>query len=413
VNFRSLLVAALALSGAACSDGGNPITTPPGGTSGSGGVATGGSSIGGGGAAGMTVGGGGMAGGGGTTGGAGAGAGGGGGTGGAANPMPTKLSETGLFKDTKTQAALGDGVFAFEPAYTLWSDGATKRRWVYMPPGGKINTDNMEYWTYPTGFKLWKEFARDGKVIETRLLQKLSEGVTDWYMVAFKWNDDHSDATAVPDGEMNAMGTMHDIPNKDACTGCHGAMNDNALGFSALQLSHNKAGSINLKMISDMGWLSTPAPAAGFALPGTPTDQAALGYLHANCGMCHNNFGKVYNTKASLDLWTHLDAMGIGTVQTTRAYLSMVCADWPGMGPGAKGNPITECPAGHATGAPMDNDIGKLLRVVPKNPAESGVHDLMSLRAVAMDSKQMPPLGTEIPDPTGLAAVDAWINGLP
>jgi hypothetical protein len=413
VNFRPLLVAALGLWGAACSDGGSPVTPPPGATSGSGGTASAGSSTGGGGTmavAGGTVGGGGagVVGGAGGTSGATTGGGGAGGAGGAPNLMPTKLSETGLFSDIKTQA-LAPGVFAFEPAYFLWSDGATKRRWVYMPPGGKILTDNMEYWQYPAGFKLWKEFSRDGKVIETRLLLKKSDGVTDWYMVAFKWNDDHSDALAVPDGEMNAMGTMHDIPNKDACTGCHGAMNDNALGFSALQLSHTKPNSLNLKMISDMGWLSAPPAAAGYSLPGTETEKAALGYLHANCGMCHNNFGKVYNTKASLDLWTHLDQ--IGTLQDTRAYLSMVCADWPGAG--GKAAPITTCTAGHGTGAMMDNDISKLLRVVPKNATESGIHDLMSLRAVAMDSKQMPPLGTEIPDPTGLAAVDAWINGLP
>jgi hypothetical protein len=35
----------------------------------------------------------------------------------------------------------------------------------------------------------------------------------------------------------------------------------------------------------------------------------------------------------------------------------------------------------------------------------------MALRGDVM--RQMPPTGTEIPDPTGLAAVDAWINKLP
>lgn len=349
-----------------------------------------------------------------------AGAAGAAGTGGAAgagggNTMPTLLSETGLFSDIKAKT-LATGVSKFTPAYALWSDGATKQRYVYMPPGGKILTENMDFWQYPGGFKLWKDFSRDGKLIETRLLMKLSGGIADWYMVAFKWKDDYSDAVALPAGEMNAMGTMHDIPTKEQCKGCHSTMKDNAIGFSAAMLSHNLPDSINLTQIDQMGWLSTPIKAGGYPLPGTETEKAALGYMHANCGMCHNNRSQVYNTAVSLDLWTHADA--IAAVPETFAFLSTVCDQWPGPnGEADKFSTITTCAAGHATGAPMAKaDISKPKRIVPKNPAESGVHDLMSLRATGMvgEMKQMPPLGSEIPDTTGgLAAVDAWINSLP
>jgi hypothetical protein len=341
---------------------------------------------------------------------------GGGGSGGAGMAqMPTLLSQTGLFTDVKAQT-LAPGVYAYEPQYVLWSDAATKKRWVYMPPGGKITTDSrpgslgMEYWTYPAGFKLWKEFTRDGVLIETRLLLKKSDTITDWYMVAFKWNADHSDAVAVPDGEMNAMGTQHDIPSTKGCTGCHSAMNDNALGFSALQLSHNIPGSMNLAQATQLGWFNVAPPAAGYTLPGDEPTKKALGYLHANCGICHNNFSKVYGT-ASLDLWTHLDQLQ--SVETTRAYLSMVCDEWPGKGLGAKNDPIKTCTAGHATGAPMDSTLSKPKRVVPKGPVDSGVHDLMALRSTDDTKGQMPPIGTEVVDATGLAAIDAWITALP
>jgi hypothetical protein len=411
---RDLLPLTLALVLAvACSDTDpGPVTPPPGaggggaggsagsaGASGSGGQVNGGGgvgNVGGGGAAGMS-------------------GGGAGGGGGADNPMPTMLSQTGLYSDVPSKA-LATGVYPFSPTYALWSDGADKKRWVYMPPGGKIQTDTtargMEFWQYPKGFKLWKEFSRDGKVIETRLMQKLGDGLKDWYMVAFKWNDTQTEATALPDGEMNAMGTQHDIPTKKACEDCHSTMYDHALGFSALQLSHDDvAGAMTLAKAVELGWFNTPPPAAGYKLPGTEVEQQALGYLHANCGMCHNSFSNVYTTKTSMNLWTQLDHLA--SPQTTLAYLSLVCDQWPGVND--KQTPKPEvCAAGHAKGAPMDIlDISKAKRIAPKDVANSAVHDLMSLRVASTDPIQMPPLGTEIKDDAGLAALEAWINALP
>lgn len=409
---------ALAVASAACSDPdpGTPVT-PGGGTTGggtAGAAGTAGSQATAGGGTGGVVGGSGGAGGSSAGGGA-------GGSAGADNPMPTMLSQTGLYVDTASPTKmLAAGVYSFEPTYALWSDGAVKKRWVYMPPGGKIQTDannrGMEFWQYPKGFKLWKEFARDGKVIETRLLQKLSDGVTDWYMVAFKWNDAHTEATALPDGEMNAMGTMHDIPTQKQCSDCHEAMFDNSLGFTALQLSHDDPnGGMTLAKAVELGWFNTPPPATGYKLPGTAVEQKALGYLHANCGMCHNSFSSVYTAKTSMNLWAEVDKLT--SVATTTAYLSLVCDQWPSVKDNQAPRP-TQCDAGHATGAPMDIlDISKPKRIVPKDAANSGVHDLMSLRIAPVagaDPIQMPPLGTEIPDTlVGMADVKAWIDSLP
>jgi hypothetical protein len=361
-----------------------------------------------GGVAGSTAGGGagGMAGG--------AGMAGAGGDAGTAASMPMLLSETGLYADIKNKTLAAD-VHKFTPAYTLWSDGAEKQRYVYMPPGGKITSDEMEWWRYPKGFKLWKDFKRDGKLIETRLLQKLSDGMADWYMVAFMWRDDMSDADAVPMGQVNAKGTMHDVPPKEACTGCHASVPDNAIGFSAVMLSHNLPDSLNISQIAQMGWLTTMPAAGGYPLPGTDTEKAAIGYLHANCGMCHNFKGQVYKTKSSFDAWTHVDQ--ISDMKKTRAYMSLLCDQWPGDA--SKGEskfaPMASCPDGHFTGALMDTDISHPKRVVPKDVANSAIIDLMTLRATGQADmmKQMPPLGTEIPDTAGgLKSVSDWINGL-
>jgi hypothetical protein len=332
----------------------------------------------------------------------------------------TLLSQTGLYSDIAARTLAPD-VHAYQPQYALWSDGATKQRWVYLPAGVKINTDDMNFWEYPQGMKLWKEFSRDdgtGKIvlIETRILVKTGVGLNDWFMVAFKWNADHKDAVATPKGEMNVDGTQHDIPSQENCTTCHKAMWDNVLGFSALQLSHNLGG-LNLTMAKALNWFTTP-PAGDFVLPGTDAEKKALGYLHSNCGICHNERGKAYLTTADLDLWTHLDQ--IATVPTTRAYLSSVCDVWP-VGTDLTANhdkfdPITTCPVDHATGAHIQGQISKVpKRVTPLNPAQSALHELMALRGAAgsMNMSQMPPLASEIPDPTGLGQVDAWINGLP
>lgn len=421
VTSRFSLVAALALAGAACSDPASPgMQTPMGGTgpvAGSGGSSAG---TGGGGAGGSAAGAGGSAAGSGGAVAGSAGMGGGGGNGGMAeNFNPKLLSESGLFSDIKTKT-LAPGVFKFTPTYALWSDGAMKQRYVYLPPGAKITTDGnldgMEFWEYPVGFRLWKDFTRDGKLIETRLLLKKG-GLTDWTMVAFRWKDDYSDADAIPLGEMNAMGTQHDVPPEEACKGCHGKMYDNAIGFSGLMLSHPLAGNdpleVNLEKIDQMGWLTKSPPAGGFTLPGTEAQKQGFGYLHANCGMCHNVHSGVYTTKVGMDLWTHLDA-SMSDVTKLRAYLSTVCDQWPaGPNPIA---PIAMCEAGHATGTKMDTEISKTLRFAPNDELNSGIYDLMSLRGTGMADmmKQMPPIGTELPDTNGgMAEIKALIHGLP
>src|SRR6187551_3736871 len=110
--------------------------------------------------------------------------------------LPSLLSETGLFAGA--DETLEEGVFAFTPQFELWSDGADKRRWIWLPPDTQIDSSDMDAWVFPHGTKLWKEFSRDGVRVETRLIQKSATG--SWSMVAYQWRADLSDAEAVPDG---------------------------------------------------------------------------------------------------------------------------------------------------------------------------------------------------------------------
>ena len=53
------------------------------------------------------------------------------------------------------------------PTEALWSDGAVKRRFIYLPPGTTIDTTNMDEWVFPVGTKFWKEFSVDGRKLRT------------------------------------------------------------------------------------------------------------------------------------------------------------------------------------------------------------------------------------------------------
>jgi len=174
---------------------------------------------------------------------------------------PAHLSETGL------DAA---GVQPYTPAFPLWSDGADKRRWIWLPPGARIDTANPDEWGFPVGTKLWKEFRVGGRRVETRLLWRLPDG---WLAVPYAWRADGRDADLVLDGVRDARGTDHDIPSARACVGCHGGHASFVLGFSAIQLAPS------LDAFADR--LTVP-------IPPSPPAPAALGYLHANCGSCHH-----------------------------------------------------------------------------------------------------------------------------
>lgn len=292
--------------------------------------------------------------------------------------IPDKLSATGLYSDT-AKGTLAPGVEEYHPKYQLWTDGAAKKRWVYLPPGSKIDTTDMNYWVYPVGTKLWKEFARDGVRVETRLLHKKADSV--WDMMAYHWNSAQTDADAVPLGVQNASGTQHDIPSVTDCGGCHSKLPDRAASFSAIQLSHSDKG-VNLSKLISAGRLSKP-PSGPFSLPGSAQDQLALGTLHANCGICHNDKSFVF---AMVDMRLWLEVENLGSVKATGTYLSTA------------NKPLT-----------ASNPSTGQARVVPGNAAKSDLHIRMNLRGVPT---QMPPLGTEQVDIAGLAAVEAWINSL-
>jgi len=281
--------------------------------------------------------------------------------------MPALLSQTSLYKDIATKQ-LADGTMEFKPANVLWSDAAEKHRWIQLPEDAQIDSTDMDHWVFPVGTVFFKEFALDGKRLETRVIWRVAntgDRERDTLVGAFVWNDDETDATFVEAGQDNIRGTPHDAPAADTCWKCHVGEAGHILGFSALQL-----GDVSTVPL-------TVQPGVTFAAP-----NPALGYFHANCGHCHNPNGSAWVDSRMilrLDVAEH-DAASTQIYQTT-------------------------------VGVPLEQWIGRgyTTRIIPGDPDNSAVVVRMSARGTTV---QMPPLATEYVDPNGLQTIRDWITAL-
>jgi hypothetical protein len=291
---------------------------------------------------------------------------------------PPRLSETGLHDE---------GVLSYTPQYPLWSDGATKRRWIRLPEGGRIDGRDPEAWVLPVGTRLWKEFSLNGRPVETRYLERREDG--SWLFAAYRWTPDGEDALLVGDAGARAVaesapGVPYDIPGRWDCRACHD--DTGVLGFTALQLSPDRdplaphaeppgPDDVDLTDLLDRGLVTgmAPPPAAWPPRIGASTarERAALGYLAANCAVCHRPGGAP--DARDLDLRAH----------------------W-----------IGRPPAVLPTAVDRPGRDGNIL-LAPGHAAASRLWRRMDSRQPLL---QMPPLGTHRVDAEALALLAAWID---
>ena len=306
---------------------------------------------------------------------------------------PLDLRCSGLYSDFAARTVSAD-VIQYDPGLHLWSDGAVKTRWIYLPPNGAadggrmpIDTSNMDEWTFPVGTRFWKEFVLGGKRIETRLLWKT--GVGTWYRTTYQWSADESSAPEQTNGMLNADGNGYEIPTQAECDTCHNGRLDGVLGFEAVSLASANATPITVSDLAARGWI-TEAPDASLAIPGDAVDVAALGYLHANCGTaCHNaGSGEARGTNFHM----RLDVATLATVQSTDTWTTGV-------------NQTTrffEIPGDTTT-----------LRLAPGDAGASCTYYRMSHRDGldgADAGTQMPPLDSHKIDDAGVALIAQWIG---
>jgi len=309
-----------------------------------------------------------------------------------APPAYTALSQTGFHTSADGLAVPGQAR-AFAPAFALWSDGAEKSRWIALPDGERIDTRDMDHWLFPVGTRAWKEFALAGMRLETRLIERWGPGPNDYFMGTFVWNAEQTEAYLAADGSDDVLGTAHDAPAQERCPTCHNGDTGRILGFSALQLAATSltappasSPSTSLSALADDGWLDTLPPSSlpiARADPGTMAP--ALGYLHANCGHCHNPRGTAWPDTQMLlrvDVDEPLD-------ERSGIYESVV---------------------GQRLQYFRDQGGQVALRVDPGRADSSG---LIARMAVRGPREQMPPLATEQIDVEGLELIRSWIEAMP
>jgi hypothetical protein len=305
---------------------------------------------------------------------------------------PAHLKDTGLFLDAEG-TRLAPGILTYSPQYPLWSDGATKRRWIRLPPGTTIDARDPDAWVFPVGTRLWKEFSA-GRRVETRLLERTRTG---WRYATYVWTEDGKDAVLAPADGIPAValasGTSWTIPGQADCRACHEGQQTPVLGFTALQLSsdrdpgavHADAPGVELDTLIARGLLSRSPPGLLSPPPRiaarSADERAAMGYLHANCGTCHNGQGPL--ASLGLDMF-YRPSEGSASADRIRASL-------------------LDARALRALGQTQ-------LRVSSGSPE----HSVLVQRMRARDGfTQMPPLGTRTSDREALALVERWIQNTP
>lgn len=302
---------------------------------------------------------------------------------------PVDLGCTGLYGDWAKKTISGD-VIAYAPALELWADGADKRRYIYLPPGKKIDTTDLNEWTFPVGTKIWKEFRLLGKPVETRYLAKLAPQI--WFRTVYAWNDAGTEAVEAPYGVKNVRGLGYEIPAPEACATCHSGRKDFVLGFEIVGLSAAQATGLTMDQLMTKGLL-TSNPASKPTIPGDALTVKAFGTMHANCGTsCHNRGPS--SVGGANGLFLRLDVNALGAIDADRTQSDT----W-------------KTSVGVAsTFQPQGVPPGTFVRIRPHDAATSSI----PFRAGKRDGTvQMPPLATHLVDLDGLKAISDWIASLP
>lgn len=311
---------------------------------------------------------------------------------------PERLKDTGLYADWGSRT-LAAGLIEYSPVYPLWTDGAIKRRWIHLPPGTFVDASDPDHWRFPVGTRLWKEFAFGGRPVETRYIERTANG---WTYATYAWSSDGREAVlaparGIPRAHPIRAGVQHSIPGTLDCQACHEGRRSTVLGFSLLQLSAQRDpnalhaedladGAKDLEDLLREGLVrKLPAhlvkPARVRA--GTPTANAAVGYLHGNCGHCHNSDGPL--GYLGMDLWHGAAAETLGVEPGSQTTVEQL--------------------GGYVL--PGTDDVR--WRLHPRKPEHSAVLQRMSTRNPI---QQMPPLGTNVVDEEAIRVIQAWLEEL-
>lgn len=256
---------------------------------------------------------------------------------------PQVLSDYRFFRDVGGRRP-NAGVLPYDLNTPLYSDGALKFRYVFVPPGTQAQYRDEGVFEFPVGTVLIKTFAfaadmrRSGenvRFLETRLLIRRAEG---WVAYPYVWNEEQTEARLSPIGANLAVNFIDEqgeaitldwaVPNRNQCKACHDLGGElTPIGPSARNLNADAPwydsgeGEVG-PVLNQLGlWVSAelidrvPADAPrvprAFDQSSGSLEQRARAYLDVNCAHCHNPQGPAHTS--GLDLrWSQSEPIRWG-----------------------------------------------------------------------------------------------------
>ncbi len=242
--------------------------------------------------------------------------------------LPSLLSATGAFQNTPALSP-ARGLLPYGVQSALWSDGATKRRFMSLPEGTEIAFADQGPWVFPEGTVFVKHFEmamderrpEEVRRLETRVLVAAEGG--GYYGVSYRWNGDEADADAVLQSQVEELdviqsdgSTRHQkyfYPGPNDCLVCHNADAGYVLGVRTDQLNgafrYAATGRRSNQLLtwSELGLLDTSLgedPGGDYGSLASLDDESrsvedrVRSYWDSNCSMCH---GVVDGLRATWD----------------------------------------------------------------------------------------------------------------
>ncbi len=316
----------------------------------------------------------------------------------------SKLSDYHFFIGDMKEEIPSLNVVPYEPASSLFTDYASKKRFIWMPIGVKATfVADDKILDFPVGTVLIKTFyyttiqpGNTTKLIETRLMVRKNDG---WKFYEYLWNDEQTDANLVagvdftsgssktitfkkPNGE--DITTAYRIPADGECFACH-KINEIAtpIGVKPQNLNHNIAyNGVSKKILQklvEQGYLdsypSSIVSTVDYHDTTQPLDLRLRSYLDANCSHCHQDQARCYYRQIRLSFSkTNIDS-NIG-----------ICLN-------------------------ADEQINPTIQkiILPGNFNNSVMHYRLSTNT---ENQRMPLLGRTIVHDEGVELLEQWINTL-
>ena len=305
------------------------------------------------------------------------------------------LSDYGFFKGNLKDQIPVDGVMPYALNSPLFSDYASKLRFVRLPSGQSVAYNPDSVLQFPVGTAIVKTFyypiderspKKGRRLMETRVLLHEAKG---WVALPYIWNKEQteavlevaggSDEVAWTDVSGKKQSFVYQVPNMNQCKGCHERSGEmTPIGPSVRQLNdgHQLQNWENAGLLKGLPKDHIPA-LVNYSDASASLDDRVKAYLDINCAHCHNATGPARSSGLYLD-WNSKDRTAYGFLKPPVA-------------------------AGRGSGN-LSYDI------VPGKPDQS----ILPYRMASRDpGVMMPELGRQLTHHEGVELVRSWIASLP